>query len=61
MRSRVYETVERPSVCLSVRAISRPPHAAAVFAAVGPAATSYRPASARPALSRKREQFRVVR
>jgi len=29
MRSRVYETVGRPSVCLSVRPIIRPPYTAA--------------------------------
>jgi len=28
VQSRVYETVGRPSVCLSVRSIIRPPHAA---------------------------------
>ena len=28
MRSGVYETIERPSVCLSVCSIIRPPHAA---------------------------------
>ena len=46
MRSRIYETVRRPSVCLS-----HSPAAAACagFAAVGPAGRRYRSIAARPA------------
>ena len=51
----LYETVLRPSVCLSVR----PSHPAATrrccgFAAVGPASRRYRPIAARPAGRRRR-------
>ena len=52
MRSRVYETDERPSVC--------PSHRCGGFAAVGPAARRYRSIAARPALSSKCEQCRVA-
>ena len=62
VQSRVYETVGRPSVCLSVCPFH---HSAAArrcggFAVVGPAARRYRSIVARPALSSKYEQCYVV-
>jgi len=53
-----YETVGRPSLCLSVRPSRHPATASRCggFAAVGQAARRYRSIAARPALSSKCEQ-----
>ena len=64
MRSRIYETVGRPSVrlsvCLSVRVWRHTASARRCggFAAVGPAASRYRSIAARPALSISRAAAR---
>ena len=55
MRSKLYETVRRPSVCPSVPRFGR-----GGFAAVGPAAREYRHIAASPALSNTCEQRHVV-
>jgi len=65
MQGGVYETVELPSICLSVCPSIRPcRHSAAArrcdgFAAVSPVARKYRSIAPRPALSSKREQCHV--
>ena len=46
MRSRVYETADRPSVCLSVPSFAAARHRGE-FAAVGPAAWRHRSIAAR--------------
>jgi len=60
MQSRVYETVERPSVCPSVRPIFRPPHAAAAGLLLWARRQEMSIDAARPALSSKCEQCHVA-